>query len=93
VCSSDLTRRAVAARMAEALGCEELEPEITGKYRVGDVRHCFADVSLAATVLGYEARVPFADGLRELAGWLAGRSADDRVGEMRAQLEARGLTV
>jgi dTDP-L-rhamnose 4-epimerase len=83
----------VAARMAEALGCRQLDPEITGKYRVGDVRHCFADTTLAARVLGYEARTSFSDGLVELAEWLSGQSTDDRVGEMRAELEARGLTV
>jgi len=90
---TSMTIRAVAAQMAEALGRRQLRPEITGKYRVGDVRHCFADTTLASKVLGYEARVSFTEGLVELAGWLAGQRADDRVAEMRAQLEARGLTV
>jgi dTDP-L-rhamnose 4-epimerase len=90
---TSMTVKSIATQMAEVLGCRHLHPEITGKYRVGDVRHCFADTSLAARVLGYEPRVSFTDGLVELAEWLSGRSADDRFGEMRAQLEARGLTV
>src|SRR5690606_39069000 len=36
----------VGRQMAEVLGKPRLRPELTGKYRVGDVRHCFADVSL-----------------------------------------------
>ncbi|MGZ3479258.1 MAG: NAD-dependent epimerase/dehydratase family protein [Myxococcaceae bacterium] len=86
------TVRVVAAQMAEALGHRELRPEITGTYRVGDVRHCFADTTLASTVLGYEARVSFTEGLLELAEWLSGQRSDDRVAEMKAQPEARGLT-
>jgi dTDP-L-rhamnose 4-epimerase len=84
------TVRVVAAQMAEALGRRQLRPEITGKYRVGDVRHCLADTTLASKLLGYEARVSFTEGLLELAEWLGGQRADDRVGEMRA--EALGLT-
>jgi len=89
---TSMTVRAVAAQLADALGRRELRPEITGKYRVGDVRHCFADTALASRALGYEARVSFTEGLLELAEWLRGQRATDRVAEMRAQLEARGLT-
>ena len=90
---TSMTIRTVAAQLAEALGRRQLRPELIGRYRVGDVRHCFADTTLAAKALGYEARVSFTEGLLELAEWLAGQRADDRVAEMRAQLEARGLTV
>jgi dTDP-L-rhamnose 4-epimerase len=85
--------REVADRMAAALGLQHLEPEITAQYRVGDIRHCFADISLARERLGYEPRVTLDDGLVELAEWLGGQEADDRVGEAREELAARGLTV
>jgi dTDP-L-rhamnose 4-epimerase len=88
-----LTVREVADRMAASLGLQHLEPEITAQYRVGDIRHCFADISLARERLGYEPRVTLDDGLVELAGWLGGQEADDRVGEARDELAARGLTV
>ncbi|HSP17997.1 MAG TPA: NAD-dependent epimerase/dehydratase family protein, partial [Myxococcaceae bacterium] len=89
------TVRAVAAQMAEALGRRQLRREITGKYRVSDVRHCFADTTLAAQILGYEARVSFTEGLFELAEWLSGQRANGRVAGKKAdaQLEARELTV
>jgi dTDP-L-rhamnose 4-epimerase len=87
------TIRLIAERMAEALGKPYVGPEITGKYRVGDIRHCFADVSLARTVLGYEPQVRLEEGLVELAEWLEGQTAADRVDAASAELAARGLTV
>jgi dTDP-L-rhamnose 4-epimerase len=87
------TVREVAERMAGVIGKDYLEPEITGKYRVGDIRHCFADISLARSSLGYQPQVDLEDGLVELAGWLGGQVATDRVDEARAELAVRGLTV
>jgi dTDP-L-rhamnose 4-epimerase len=87
------TIREVAERMAAVTGHEDIEPEITGQYRVGDIRHCFADISLAREVLGYEPRVMLEDGIVELAAWLEDQIAVDRVAEARAELVARGLAV
>jgi dTDP-L-rhamnose 4-epimerase len=87
------TIREIAERTALALNREYLEPEITGKYRVGDIRHCFADIERARTVLGYRPRVGLSEGLRELASWLGGQVAIDNVAQARAELAARGLTV
>jgi dTDP-L-rhamnose 4-epimerase len=86
------TVRQIAERMAATLGKEEIEAEITGAYRVGDIRHCFADIAHARKLLGYEPRVTLEEGLAELAAWLEGRAATDRVAEARAELSARGLT-
>jgi dTDP-L-rhamnose 4-epimerase len=83
----------VAERMAAVMGRSELTPEVTGQYRVGDIRHCIADISRARCGLGYTPSVTFEDGLAELAGWLAGEVAIDRVDEARAELAVRGLTV
>jgi dTDP-L-rhamnose 4-epimerase len=88
-----VTVREVAAHVAEVMGKPHIRPEVAGKYRVGDVRHCFADISLARRVLGYEPQVSFHQGLSELAEWLKGQVATDRVDEARAELERRGLTV
>ncbi|MFT3917274.1 MAG: SDR family NAD(P)-dependent oxidoreductase [Anaeromyxobacteraceae bacterium] len=83
----------VARMLAAAVGREDLLPEITQRFRVGDIRHCFADVTRARELLGFEPRVEFEDGLVELAGWLEGQIAHDRVGEASAELAARGLTL
>jgi dTDP-L-rhamnose 4-epimerase len=83
----------VAARLADVLGSVGVEAHITGNYRAGDIRHCFADIARAREVLGYEPRVTFAAGLEELAGWLEGQIAVDRVPEARVELLERGLSV
>ena len=48
---------------------------VPGKFRAGDIRHCFADVTRAREALGFEAEVPFEQGLAELAEWLEGQPA------------------
>jgi dTDP-L-rhamnose 4-epimerase len=83
----------VARRLAEALGREDVAPEITQRYRVGDIRHCFADIGRAREVLGYRPRVSFEAGLEELTEWLEGQIAHDRVGEASDELVARGLSL
>ena len=66
--------------------------EITGKYRAGDIRHCFADISAARRVLGYKPRYRFADGIVELVDWLRSQTAVDRAAQMVHELTAYGLT-
>ncbi len=80
----------LACRISRALG-KRIEPEITGKARAGDIRHCFADISLARQILNYEPEVELEAGLLDLAAWLDGQIAYDRVAESRAELAARGL--
>jgi dTDP-L-rhamnose 4-epimerase len=83
--------REVAAALIEALG-SGIFPELTGKYRAGDIRHCFADISAAKKHLGYEPQVRFADGIRDLVGWLRLQQPEDRAVEAVAQLSNFGLT-
>ena len=87
------TVREIASELAIALDKREIEPEIVGKYRAGDIRHCFADISKAQEVLGYAPRVELHDGMRELAQWLEGQVAVDSVEAAGAELAARGLTI
>jgi dTDP-L-rhamnose 4-epimerase len=87
------TIREIAERMARVMGREDIEPEITQRYRVGDIRHCYADISLARQKLGYEPQVTLENGLAELAEWLEGQVAIDRADEAREELALRGLTV
>jgi dTDP-L-rhamnose 4-epimerase len=85
--------REVAGTLARVLG-SELEPEVTGKYRVGDIRNCYADISLAREVLGYEPRVTFEAGMEELVAWLQEQERpESTVHAHAAELAARGLTL
>jgi dTDP-L-rhamnose 4-epimerase len=80
----------VARLLADAMG-KDIAPEIAGKARVGDIRHCIADISKIQSELGYSPRRDFVEGLAELADWVAQQEAHDRVREARMELEARGL--
>jgi dTDP-L-rhamnose 4-epimerase len=82
----------IARRLAKILG-KEVEPQLTGECRVGDIRHCFADVSKARELLSFEPSVRLEEGMRELAGWLEGQVANDFVDQARDELRSRGLTV
>jgi dTDP-L-rhamnose 4-epimerase len=66
---------------------------VSGEYRTGDIRHCFADIDKARDVLGFTPSVPLDDGIVELAHWLEGQVADDRFEQARGELSSRGLTV
>jgi dTDP-L-rhamnose 4-epimerase len=83
----------IARNISEILHKQHIVPEICGKYRVGDIRHCFADISKAKDLLGYEPRVSLQEGLAELAEWLQTQTAEDKVTEARNELASRGLTV
>lgn len=87
----DRNVREVAQSIARALHRNDLEPEIAGKARIGDIRHCFCDGSKAAEKLGFRAYKDFDEGVAELAEWVASQTANDRVDEARAELEAKGL--
>jgi dTDP-L-rhamnose 4-epimerase len=82
-----------AENLVDAVNLSEITPEVEGKCRLGDIRHCFADITLARELLGYEPQVPFEDGLLELAEWVDGRSIVDRTPEAQEELAVRGLTL
>ncbi|HKY04314.1 MAG TPA: NAD-dependent epimerase/dehydratase family protein [Blastocatellia bacterium] len=76
--------------LAKGLG-KELRPEVVGKYREGDIRHCVADISKARDLLGFEPRVDLESGIPELLDWVSRQSASDRVARATAELESRRL--
>jgi dTDP-L-rhamnose 4-epimerase len=86
------TIRELALKISDVMG-KDIEPRITGQYRVGDIRHCFADITLARQVLGYAPKVSLEGGLMELVDWLKGQVAEDHVEQASAELASRGLTV
>ncbi len=81
----------VAEALARAMGKNAVEPEILGKARIGDIRHCFCDTMLAGERLGFRATQDFEGGLAELAEWVQRQTAEDRMHQARTELEARGL--
>ncbi len=82
----------LAERLAAVMG-KALAPEVTGKYRQGDIRHCYADITKACGRLGYRPRIALDAGMAELAEWLESQIAVDHVAQANRELERRGLTV
>lgn len=80
----------MARALARALD-KDIEPLVTGDFRRGDIRHCFADVSRARELLGWTASVPFEEGARELAVWAASQTPEDRTDDANADLRRLGL--
>lgn len=80
----------IARLVAEGLG-KQIEPEVIGKYREGDIRHCVADISRARNLLGYEPRVALKDGVAEVLAWVREQKASDYVARAATELESRQL--
>lgn len=88
-----LNIRQVATRMAEALNKQHIGVDITGKFRTGDIRNCFADITQARDILGYTPQVSLEAGLAELAEWLETQIAHDQVEQASEELSRRGLAI
>ncbi len=80
----------IAQMLAKGLG-KDIEPEIVGKYREGDIRHCISDITKAKKLLGYEPKVNLEEGLHSLIDWVKHQTADDRVAAATEELAMRQL--
>jgi dTDP-L-rhamnose 4-epimerase len=57
----------MAEALADAFGPSAARPQVTGAFRLGDVRHILASPDRARSVLGFAAQTDFARGMSELA--------------------------
>ena len=81
----------VARALARVAGLPDVEPRVTGQFRRGDIRHCFADVHRARAWLGFAPRVSWEAGIAELAREAAERPVRDGLAGAEAELRARAL--
>jgi dTDP-L-rhamnose 4-epimerase len=88
---SSITVAELASRLARSLGRADLVADISGRYRAGDVRHCWADLRRARRLLGYEPAADRDTALVELAQWVATQQPVDRSEAATLELTARGL--
>lgn len=86
-----LSLRQLLTALRDKLGGPE--PEYTGEFRKGDIRHCFGDPTKARELLGFEAETSFENGIDDLVTWAAEQEAVDRIDRARAELVTAGLTV
>lgn len=80
----------IALSLARGLG-KNIEPEMVGKYREGDIRHCVADISKAKDLLNYHPSIKLEDGLAALLEWVKDQTAVDHVEAAKTELAAHKL--
>lgn len=81
-------------RVAEVvikLYSSSITPQVTGKFRSYDVRHCYADVSKLKSLIGWEPSITFKQGMRDVYEWSKSEEAIDMVDQALGELEKRGL--
>ena len=85
-----MTIKGVAEVLAKLFG-KDLKPEITNRFRKGDVRHCFSDNSKVEKLLGFKNKVSFEDGMKELIEWSREAEAVDKFDVMADEMKSKGL--
>jgi dTDP-L-rhamnose 4-epimerase len=71
---------------------KSISPRVVKRYRQGDIRHCFADISKARRLLKWQPTRIFRQGVSELVHWVKSqRDVSDRVDSAWKELEQRGL--
>ena len=79
----------VALSLAQAYGVK-IPPTIVGRYRAGDIRHCFADISRISD-LGFRPRMTLDDGLKDLVRWGSTAETEDLFDVAERELVERHL--
>ena len=82
--------KGIAENIAESLGLD-VKPEVTGKFRKGDIRHCYADISKIKSKLDFTLEVSFEKQMAELVEWGKKVEAEDKFEQARKELEEKGL--
>jgi dTDP-L-rhamnose 4-epimerase len=69
-----------------------VEPHVSGEYRLGDIRHNFADVSRLQSVTGFRPAISTEEGLRRFCDWVRTQPLpQDQLDHANAELKARKL--
>lgn len=85
-----LTIKSIAETLAKVYG-SDIKPEIQNKFRKGDVRHCYADITKIRTKLGFEPSVSFEEGMREFIEWSRKQESVDKFHMAAGELKQKGL--
>ena len=83
----------VARALATALGRDDIEPQVLNRSRVGDIRHCFADIGKARRVLGFEPQHHLESSLDDLVAWVEKQKRPMKSADAHGELAARGLVL
>lgn len=65
---------------------------ISGRFRVGDIRHNYADLTKITHVLGYKPKVFFEEGITQFTSWVLQQEIQkDRLSESLEEMKKKGL--
>ncbi len=81
----------VANVLVDLFESPQIKPEVKNKFRKGDIRHCFSDISKIRRILGYEPRVSFEDGMRELIDWSKQAESEDKFEQAEREMRSKGI--
>ena len=72
--------------------CSNISIYVSGKYRIGDIRHNYADLSKATAVLGFIPKYPFKKGISKFVKWVKAQDVmEDKYKESIIELKQNGL--
>lgn len=80
--------------VAELMKCygKEVPANISGMYRLGDIRHNYADVSKIYEMLGFKAKVSFSEGIKEFVKWVETQEVTEDMYESSLnEMKEKGL--
>jgi dTDP-L-rhamnose 4-epimerase len=65
---------------------------VSGNYRLGDIRHNYADIALARNILGFAPKWDFSAGIGEFCKWVDGQAVqEDNYDASIAEMKSKGL--
>jgi dTDP-L-rhamnose 4-epimerase len=70
---------------------KDLDPQILDKYRTGDIRHCYADITKIKSKLGFEPKMELEEGMKMLIKWSETTTADDKTQQAQDELTLKKL--
>jgi dTDP-L-rhamnose 4-epimerase len=81
----------VAQLLSRLMG-SDIQPHVTGEYRIGDIRHNFADIGKLERATGFSPRITIEAGLERFCNWLATQPVpEDMLEKANAELKARNM--
>ncbi len=81
----------VANTLIEKYGIQ-VPVTVSGNYRLGDIRHNYADISAARKILGFEPKWSFSDGIGEFAKWVNAQEVqEDKYEQSIDEMKKKGL--
>jgi dTDP-L-rhamnose 4-epimerase len=88
----NITINQIADLLKQAINSDNTAQTIN-EYRIGDIRHCFADITNIQNELGYKPQKSLFSHIDELVSWVMQQKSDDTFHQAKKELEKRGLVL